>query len=75
MGQAGGRFSVPHADIALSTVAGGLLCLLRVRQQRPDQIDESAVDQLADAILRMLGVPAQEARRIASRKLPEIAAW
>jgi AcrR family transcriptional regulator len=74
-GQAAGRFILPHAEIALSTVAGGLLGLLRVHQQHPEQIDEVAVDQLAEAILRMLGIPARDARRIAARKLPDIAAW
>jgi AcrR family transcriptional regulator len=74
-GQASGRFTVPHADIALSTVAGGLLGLLRVHQQHPEQIAETAVDQLAEAILRMLGVPAREAKRIAARKLPGTDAW
>jgi AcrR family transcriptional regulator len=75
VGQASGRFTVPHADIALSTVAGGLLGLLRVHQQHPEQIAETAVDQLAEAILRMLGVPAREAKRIAARKLPDTDAW
>jgi len=75
VGQASGRFTVPHADIALSTVAGGLLGLLRVHQQYPEQIAETAVDQLAEAILRMLGVPAREAKRIAARKLPDTDAW
>jgi len=75
MGQAAGRFTVPHADIVLSTVAGGLLGLLRVHQQRPEQIDETAVDQLAEALLRMLGIPARESKRIAGRALPETGAW
>lgn len=74
-GRAAGRFTVPHADIALSTVAGGLLGLLRVHQRQPEQIDETAVDQLAEALLRMLGVSAGEAKRITARKLPDIAAW
>jgi AcrR family transcriptional regulator len=74
-GQAAGRFTVPDADIALSTVAGGLLGLLRVHQQRPEQIDETAVDELAEALLRMLGIPARDAKRIAGRALPEIGTW
>ncbi|WP_165449477.1 hypothetical protein [Krasilnikovia cinnamomea] len=40
--------------IALSAVIGGLL-LLRVRQDDPEAIDQTAVDQLAEATLRMLG--------------------
>ena len=75
LGQAAGRFTVPNADVALSTVAGGLLGLLRVHQHHPEQIDETAVDQLAEAILRMFGIPAREAKRIAARELPDITAW
>lgn len=75
IGQAAGRFTFPYAEIALSAVAGGLLGLLRVRQQHPEQIDETAVDETAEAMLRMFGVPAREAKRIASRKLPDIEAW
>jgi AcrR family transcriptional regulator len=75
LGQAAGRFTVPNPDIALSAVAGGLLGLLRVRQRHPERIDEAAVDQLAEATLRMFGIPAREAKRIAARKLPDIEAW
>jgi AcrR family transcriptional regulator len=75
VGQAAGRFTVTHADIALSTVAGGLLGLLRVHERQPEQIDETAVDELAEALLRMLGVPAREAKRIATRVLPDSTAW
>jgi AcrR family transcriptional regulator len=75
IGQAAGRFAIPNADVALSAVAGGLLGLLRVHQDHPEHIDENAVDQLAEAMLRMLGVPAREAKRISARHLPDIAAW
>jgi AcrR family transcriptional regulator len=74
-GQAAGRFTVLDADVALSTVAGGLLGLLRAHQQRPEHVDETAVDRLAEALLRMLGIPAQEAKRIAGRAVPDIGAW
>ncbi|MBO3752202.1 TetR/AcrR family transcriptional regulator [Streptosporangiaceae bacterium NEAU-GS5] len=75
LGQEAGRFTIPNAEVALSTVAGALLGLLRVHQQQPEQIDETAVDQLAEAILRMFGIPAREAKRVAARELPDIAAW
>jgi AcrR family transcriptional regulator len=57
-GQAAGRFTVPDAEIALSAVAGGLLGLLRVHKRAPERVGELAVDQLAEAVLRLLGVPA-----------------
>jgi AcrR family transcriptional regulator len=75
LGQAAGRFTFPHADVALSTSAGALLGLLRVHQQHPEQIDETAVDETAEAILRMFGVPTRDAKRIAARKLPNIEDW
>ena len=74
-GQAAGRFTVANAGIALSAVAGGLLGLLRLRQWHPERIDKASVDQLAEASLRMLGVPASEAARIAALDLPGIEAW
>jgi AcrR family transcriptional regulator len=74
-GQAAGRFTFPDAHIALSTAAGGLLGLLRAHRTDPERIDGTAVDQLAEALLRMLGVPAREAARIAAADLPENGAW
>jgi AcrR family transcriptional regulator len=74
-GQAAGRFTVPDAEIALSAVAGGLLGLLRICQRHPGRVDEAAVDQLAEAELRLLGVPADEAARLAATPLPAIETW
>ena len=74
-GQAAGRFAVLDAGIALSAVAGGLLGLLRICQRHPDRVDENAVDQLAEAELRLLGVPADEAARLVAVPLPPIEAW
>ena len=74
-GQAAGRFSVSDAEIALSAVAGGLLGLLRMCQRHPERVTETAVDQLAEAELRLLGVPAGEAARLTALPLPPIEAW
>ena len=41
-------------------MAGGLLGLLRMCQRHPERITEASVDQLAEAELRLLGVPAGE---------------
>ena len=69
-GQAAGRFTVTDAQIALSAVAGGLLGLLRSRERHPERVDETSVDQLTEACLRLLGVPAPEAARLAASRLP-----
>jgi AcrR family transcriptional regulator len=72
-GQAAGRFTVTDAEIALGAVAGGLLGLLRLRERQPGQVDETSVDQLTEACLRLLGVPPPEAARLAASSLPPVA--
>ena len=74
-GQAAGRFTFPDAEIALSAVAGGLLGLLRLHERHPERVAESAVDDLAEACLRLLGLRAAEARRLARRPLPPTDSW
>ena len=74
-GQAAGSFTFPSADIALSAVAGGLLGLLQLHQRRPGSIKETSVDELASGVLRLLGVPAEEAARLAALPLPPSSAW
>ena len=69
-GQAAGRFTVPDAEIALSAVADGLLGLLRMCQRHPERVTEATLDQLAEATLRLLGVPAPAAARLAALPLP-----
>jgi AcrR family transcriptional regulator len=74
-GQAAGRFSFPDADIASSAVAGGLLGLLGVHQRHPGRIDETTVDRLGEALLRLLGLPDHEAARVAALPLPPTRTW
>ena len=74
-GQAVGRFTGPDAKIALSAVVGGLLGLWRICQRHPDRITEGTVDQLAEAELRLLGVPAPEAARLTALPLPPTGTW
>jgi len=74
-GQATGRFTVPNAEIALSAVAGGLLGLLRLHERHPERVAESAVDELVEACLRLLGLRADEARRVARLPLPQRGSW
>lgn len=74
-GQAVGRFSVAESEIALCAIAGGLLGLLRVREREPGRVDESSVDELTEACLRLLGVVATEARRLARLPIPAAETW
>jgi AcrR family transcriptional regulator len=71
-GQSAGRFAAPVAEIALCAVAGGLHGLLRLHQLQPERVAESDVDDLAEACLRLLGVPAAEAGRLARLPLPQL---
>ena len=74
-GQATGQFSVGDGEVALSAVAGGLIGLLRLHQQHPERVPESSVDDLAEACLRLLGLPAAKARRVAALPLPPVEPW
>ncbi len=74
-GQAARRFTVLPAEIALSAVAGGLLGLLKVHLDHPDDVDETSVDDLARALLRLLGIPDEEAARIVALDLPPTQPW
>jgi len=74
-GQAGGCFTIPDAEVALSAVAGVLLGLLRKHQQHAERLEEGAVDLFAGAVLRLLGVPAPEAARLAALPLPPTSPW
>jgi AcrR family transcriptional regulator len=70
-GQAAGRFTIPDAEVALSAVAGGLLGLLRLHERNPERVAETSVDELTEACLRLLGLPAAQARRLARLRLPD----
>jgi Tetracyclin repressor-like, C-terminal domain len=53
--------------VALGTIAGGLLQLLRLRLRDSRSVDDAAADQFAEAMLRMLGLAEVEAAQIAAR--------
>ncbi|MEV5311202.1 TetR family transcriptional regulator [Streptomyces sp. NPDC052610] len=69
-GKASGRFTVTDSAIALSALGGSLLALLDLRLHQPLRDSEEAARSMAELMLRMLGVPADEAHGIAHRPLP-----
>jgi AcrR family transcriptional regulator len=71
-GQASGRFSFDNTEVALSAAAGALLGLLRLRLARQRGLRVDAVDEAAASLLRMLGLPSDEAARLTSTPLPEV---
>ena len=66
-----GRFTIADPELALVIVAGAQLCLGQLLHDHPDRDDAQAVDQVAEDLLRMLGVPAGEAHQICQRPLPD----
>ncbi|MCX4775637.1 TetR/AcrR family transcriptional regulator [Streptomyces sp. NBC_01264] len=70
VGRASGRFSVADAQVALSAVGGALLGMVQLGATT--DLDEAAGEQTAEMILRMLGVPADEARELSTRPLPDL---
>jgi len=66
-----GRFTVSDPELAVAVIAGATLCLGQLLHDQPDRDDAHATDQVAEDLLRMLGVPAAEAHRICLRPLPD----
>jgi AcrR family transcriptional regulator len=66
-----GRFDIDDPTVALACTAGALFGVLHLAlmNPRPAAIDRAS-DELARNVLRMFGVPSDEAREIVSRKLP-----
>jgi AcrR family transcriptional regulator len=65
-----GRFTVSDADLAMVVVAGAAICLGQLLHDHPERDDATAADQVAEDLLRMLGLPPGEAREICERPLP-----
>lgn len=70
-GVASGRFAPLEPTVALSAMGGALLALLELRFARPDIDGDEAGANLAEMVLRMLGVPPDDAHEVARRALPE----
>lgn len=66
-----GRFTVRDLDLAMVIVAGASICLGRLLHDHPGRDDAQAADQVTEDLLRMLGVPADEARDICRLPLPD----
>ncbi|QNP74358.1 TetR/AcrR family transcriptional regulator [Streptomyces roseirectus] len=73
VGIASGRFAPLDPVVALSALGGTLLSLVELRFARPEVDGDEAAADLAEMVLRMLGLPADDAREIARRPLPDAA--
>jgi AcrR family transcriptional regulator len=67
-----GRFSIRDSELALVITAGAALCLGQLLHDHPERDDAEATDQVAEDLLRMFGIPADEAGEICRRPLPDL---
>ena len=68
--EAAGRFTIDDLEVALACAAGALLGVLHLASNAKPAAIDRASDKLAANLLRMFGVPADEATRIARTRLP-----
>ncbi|MEU6590038.1 TetR family transcriptional regulator [Streptomyces sp. NPDC046881] len=72
-GIASGRFTVTDPAVAVTALGGSLLALVELRFAEPGRDGDEAASNLAEMLLRMLGVPPEDARDVARRPLPDLA--
>ncbi|GAB3150960.1 TetR/AcrR family transcriptional regulator [Amycolatopsis sp. NPDC004378] len=70
-----GRFTVRDPELTMLTVAGAALGLGRLLHHQPGRDDAEATDQVTEDVLRMLGLPAAEAREMCELPLPDLDAF
>jgi AcrR family transcriptional regulator len=68
-----GRFHVDDPRLALAVAGGALMGLGKLLQDEPERDDAQAADQVTSNVLRLFGVPEEEADAICRRPLPDIA--
>ena len=68
-----GRFTVEDPELALSVAGGALLGLGNLLRNQPDRDDAAAADTVTENVLRLFGLPADEAQEICRRSLPDLA--
>ncbi|MGW2661634.1 TetR/AcrR family transcriptional regulator [Nocardia tengchongensis] len=69
-----GRFQARDPELAMTIVAGASLCLGRLLHDQPERDDAEATDQVAEDLLRMFGLPNEDAEEICRRPLPSLGA-
>ena len=67
-----GRFDVDDAVVALACTGGALLGVLHILEGRSGAEIDKVADEVATNVLRMFGIPSEQARDVASRPLPKL---
>jgi AcrR family transcriptional regulator len=73
-GVASGRFQVSDSRLAMATTAGALLAVLHMSMVNANNVTDTTCDEVAELLLRMLGLPCDEARELSTAPLPEVPA-
>lgn len=71
-GIASGRFTTLDPTAALTALGGTLLSLVELRFARPEVDGDEAAANLAEMVLRMLGLSPDDAHEVARRPLPDL---
>ncbi|MFC9843703.1 TetR/AcrR family transcriptional regulator [Streptomyces sp. NPDC127595] len=72
VGMASGRFTITDPTAAVTALGGSLLALVELRFAQPERDGDEAASSLVEMLLRMLGVPPEDAREVAWRPLPDL---
>ncbi|AGB22742.1 transcriptional regulator [Mycobacterium sp. JS623] len=67
-----GRFTVDDPKLALAVAGGALLGLGKLLQDEPERDDAAAADRVTEDVLRLFGLPADDAHDVCTRPLPGI---
>ncbi|MGD9618359.1 MAG: TetR/AcrR family transcriptional regulator [Mycolicibacterium sp.] len=67
-----GRFQVADPELSLALAAAALVALGQLLFDDPGRDDAETTDRMAADLLRVFGVPAEEARDICGRPLPSL---
>ncbi|WP_406275784.1 hypothetical protein OH799_03840 [Nocardia sp. NBC_00881] len=68
-----GRFQARDQELAMTIAAGAVLCLGALLHNHPGRDDAEATDQVIEDLLRMFGLPPEEAHEISRLPLPFLA--
>jgi AcrR family transcriptional regulator len=67
-----GRFQVDDPELAMAVAAGALMGLGQLLTDEPERDDETATDQVTESVLRLFGLPADEAAQMCRKPLPDL---
>lgn len=71
---ASGRFHIDDIELAMTVVVGAVIGLGQLLHKQPGRDDGAAADHIAEGLLRMFGLSAEEAHEICQHPLPVLAA-